>query len=1085
MVKKILGIAAMCLTLQTYAQTSFDVPENAINAYKFRGIGPAFTSGRVSDLAVHPKTPSTYYVGVASGGVWKTENYGTTYQPIFDGQSSYSIGCISLAPSNPNIVWVGTGENNNQRSVAYGDGVYKSEDGGKSWENMGLKRSEHIGKILIHPKKESTVYVAAYGPLWSEGGERGVYKSKDGGETWERVLYIDEHTGISDLVMDPKDPKTLYAAAHQRRRHVFTYIGGGPSSGIYKTTDGGKTWEELKSGLPTGEMGRIGLAIPKKAPNRIYAIVEAMYDQSGVYRSDDYGASFSKQSSYKTSGNYYQEIVCDPKNPDRIFFMDTWLHHSEDGGKTVVQTGEKHKHVDNHAMWIDPKNTDHWILGCDGGIYETWNAASDWHFKPNLPITQFYKVATDNDYPFYNIYGGTQDNNTIGGPSQTLNNAGIVNSDWFITNGGDGFEAQVDPTNPNIVYAQSQYGWLVRFDKATGTRVGIKPQPEKGEAAYRWNWDAPLLISPHNPSRLYFAANKLFKSDNKGNDWKSVSPDLTRQLDRNTLDVMGRVWSIDAVMKNRSTTIFGNIVALDESPIQEGLLLVGTDDGLIQISENGGESWRKIESIKGVPPMTYVNMLIASKHDKNRIYALFNNHKRGDFKPYVFVSNDLGKSWTNLSEDLPERGSTYCMAEDPENENLLFVGTEFGVHMSLDRGKNWTNFSNGLPTIAIRDMEIQERESDLVLASFGRGFFVLDDFSPLRELKAEDLKKEAFLVTADTHLVYFENNPIGLRGKSAQGESYFTAPNPEVGAVFTYYLKEAPKTLKDERKKAEANRRKEGEDNPYPSFDKLRAEENEEDPYLLFIIKDDAGNVVRKLREKPGSGTQRITWDARHATTTPIQLGEQNIGRYSSPDQGPLALPGKYTVELHLYQLGELKQLTQATSFVIEHLNHQTLPVEDKAALLAFQQEVSELRRSVRGSSKLLQETRNRLEYIEKAIEVYPSIPMNLLQEVEKIESDLEAIELALWGDGLKSTHQFETLPGIQSRIETIVWSSWNALAAPTDLHRKQLEIAEELYQPVLNDLHEAIRNVGGLEDKLNQSVSPYTPGRDDSWRED
>ncbi|MBT6514580.1 MAG: glycosyl hydrolase, partial [Crocinitomicaceae bacterium] len=501
------------------SNTSGKLNSATFSGMKFRNIGPAFTSGRVADIAVNSKNPFEYYIAVASGGVWKTNNSGNTYVPIFDNENSYSIGCIALSPSNENIIWIGTGENNNQRSVAYGDGVYKSEDGGKTFKNMGLKKSEHIGKIIIHPKNDKIVYVAAYGPLWSAGGERGVYKTIDGGNTWTKVLSISENTGISDLIMDPRNPEIVYAAAHQRRRHVWTYIDGGLESAIHKSDDGGTTWKKLSNGLPSGQIGRIGLAISPVDPDYVYAIIKASGTTGGFYRSKDRGASWAKMSNYQTSGNYYQEIVCDPHDKHKIFSMNTWLHHSEDGGKTFKKTGEKHKHVDNHCMWIDPSNTDHWIVGCDGGLYETWDHAKNWHFKPNLPITQFYRVAVDNALPFYNIYGGTQDNNSMGGPSRTLNNAGIINSDWYITNGGDGFESQIDPTNPNIVYAQAQYGWLVRYDKKSGEKIGIQPMPKKGEAPYRWNWDAPLLISPHNHKRLYFCANKVFRSDDRGNTW--------------------------------------------------------------------------------------------------------------------------------------------------------------------------------------------------------------------------------------------------------------------------------------------------------------------------------------------------------------------------------------------------------------------------------------------------------------------------------------------------------------------------------------------------------------------------------------
>ncbi|MHC4886630.1 MAG: WD40/YVTN/BNR-like repeat-containing protein, partial [Planctomycetota bacterium] len=869
-----------------------------LSGLKFRSIGPALTSGRVSDIAVNTKDFNEYYVAVASGGVWKTTNHGVSFSPIFDGEGSYSVGCITMDPSQPATLWVGTGENNNQRSVGYGDGVYKSTDGGKSWKNMGLKESEHIAKIIVHPEDSDVIYVAAYGPLWSDGGDRGIYKSNDGGVHWEQIHSVSDKTGACDLVMDPTDPDVMYAAYHQRRRHVFTYIGGGPESALYKTTDGGKTWVESKSGLPEGKMGRIGLAISPADANVVYAIVEAEGGKGGFFRSTNKGATWEKRSKYKTSGNYYQEIICDPHDVDKVFSMNTWLHHTENGGKTFVKTGEANKHVDNHCIWINPTDTDHWIVGCDGGIYETYDHAATWEYKANLPITQFYKVSIDYDEPFYNVFGGTQDNNSQAGPSRTINNAGILNADWYITVGGDGYETQVDPTDPNIIYAQWQYGGLIRYDRQSGERIGIKPQPGKDEAAFRWNWDAPLLISPHDNKTLFFCANKVFKTEDRGNSWTAISPDLTRQIDRNKLKVMGEVQSPDVVMKNKSTTIYGNIVAFDQSPINADLLYVGTDDGLIQVSEDGGDTWSKKESFRGVPEMTYVNMLWASQHDENVVYATFNNHKRGDFKPYIMKSVDKGKSWTALQNDLPQRGTVYSIAEDHVESNLLFAGTEFGCYVSVNGGQNWVELSAGLPTICIRDMAIQKRENDLVLGTFGRGFYVLDDYSPLRAVSKEVMDKKAGIFPIKPSLAYVESNPLGLRGVGSQGASMYSAPNPAFGATFTYYVKDKPKSPKEARQEKEKKAKEAGKDIDYPSYEDFVKEDTYEKAYRLFIVKDDKGKEVRKIRQSVSEGIQRVNWNLRYPPTTPIRTDTAKVGRYSSPNEGPLALPGNYTVEL-------------------------------------------------------------------------------------------------------------------------------------------------------------------------------------------
>jgi photosystem II stability/assembly factor-like uncharacterized protein len=1054
-----------------------------VSGLSFRCIGPSLTAGRVADIAVNPNNPDQYYLAIASGGVWKTDNHGNTYYPIFDGQGSYSIGCITIDPNNENTIWVGTGENNNQRSVAYGDGVYKSIDGGKSWKNMGLKNSEHISKVIVDPRNSDVVYVAAYGPLWSDGGERGVYKTTDGGENWERIHFISDKTGTADLVMDPDNPDVLYEAVHQRRRHVFTYIGGGEESSLYKTSDGGKTWTEITSGLPAGKMGRIGLAVSPVDNNYVYAIVEAEGDKGGFFRSVNKGLSWEKRSDYNTSGNYYQEIVCDPVDKDKVFSMNTWLHHTEDGGKNFKRTGEKGKHVDNHCIWINPENTNHWIVGCDGGVYETWDHASNWHYKPNLPITQFYKVAVDNDKPFYSVYGGTQDNNSLGGPSRTINNAGIQNSDWYITNGGDGFESQVDPEDPNIVYAQAQYGWLVRYDRQSGEKIGIQPQPGKGEAAYRWQWDAPLVISKHDHKRIYFAANKVFKSDDRGNTWQTISPDLTRQLDRNKMKVMGEIQSPDVVMKNKSTTIYGNIVALDESAKNENLLYVGTDDGLIHVTTDGGGTWNKKDNFPGIPSMTYVNMLLASQHDEGTVFAVFNNHKKGDFKPYIMKSTNKGDSWTSISGDLPERGSVYAIAEDHVNPNLLFAGTEFGVYFSINGGKNWVELSAGLPTIAVRDIAIQQRENDLVLATFGRGFYILDDYSPLRSLSDELTEKPATIFPVKTALQYIESNPLGLRGTGSQGASHYAASNPSFGATFTYYVKDKPKSPKDLRKEEEKKAKEEGSDIDYPTYEEFVEEDNYEKPYLLFVIRDASGKEVRKIKTGAKTGVNRITWNMRYPAVTPIKLNKGSTGRYSNPNEGPLVLPGKYTVELHQAENGVFTKLADPVEFEIKALENSSLARQTEANI-AFKKELAELRRQYRGTSSLLSELENRLKFIKAAIQQYPGADLAWMTEVKALEETIHDIKIDLYGDWHKSSRDVETAPSISDRIETSVYQCWYSTSDPTTTQKEQYAIGKEEFELAKGDVDKVKSRVIALEEKLNNAGIPYTPQRV-NFRED
>jgi photosystem II stability/assembly factor-like uncharacterized protein len=1046
-------------------------------------VGPALTSGRVADIAIHPSNPDTWYVAAASGGVWKTMNHGTTFQPIFDQYGSYSIACVQVAPTNPQTIWVGTGENNNQRSVSYGDGVYKSVDGGKSFVNMGLKTSEHIGNIIIHPTDENTIWVAAYGPVWSKGGERGVYKSTDGGKTWERTLFVSDETGISEIAIDPSNPNILYAAAHQRRRHEWTYIGGGPESNLYKSVDGGKTWLEITSGLPKGEMGRIGIAVSPADPNYVYAIVEARYDKGGFFQSTNKGLTWTKMSGFVTSGNYYQEIIADPKDKLKLFVMDTWLHHTTDGGKTVVATGEDAKHVDNHCIWIDPSNTNHWVVGCDGGLYETYNHAKEWRYYDNLPIIQFYKVATDNSYPFYYIYGGTQDNNSMGGPSQSINNAGVLNADWFITNGGDGFESAIDPMNPNIAYAQSQYGGLVRYDKSSGEKISIQPLPGKGEAAYRWNWDSPLLVSPHDPATLYFAANKVFKTSNRGDDWNVISPDLTQQIDRNKLAVMGQVWSMDAVMKNQSTTIYGNILALDESPKKRGLLYAGTDDGVIQVSDNDGQTWTKVQTFAGVPKNTRVNMILASRFNENEVFATFNNQRNGDFKPYVLKSLDKGKTWVSISGNLPERGTVYCIQQDFINPNVLFVGTEFGAYTSIDGGKNWMNL-NGLPTIAVYDLDIQKRESDLVAATFGRGFYVLDNYAALRELADKAFGKEAYLFPVDTALLYIPSAPLGLTGTGSQGHNLWNAPNPEFGATFTLYLKDVPKTLRDQRREKETKAEKEKQAVAYPEWSALRKEEQEEKAQLLWLIKDATGKEVRKILSQPSKGISRTTWNLRMESTSPVNPKKRKPGRYETADDGQLVIAGRYTVEVFMLKEGNLTVLSTPVSFEVKNLNNHALPATNKEALLAFRQEVSEIHRKVSGSAKLMNETKEKLDMMKYAIQTYPSTDMKLLEEVRQLRLMYDSCSLLIYGDRLKASKEFETPPSFASRLDYINYQLFESSSGVTQTQRDNLKIVNEEYAAFRQVLDLLVKRTNIVAEKLDEMGIPYTQGKNEKWKE-
>jgi len=1044
---------------------------------KLRCIGPAFMSGRIVDIAINPENKSLWFIAVASGGVWKTVNAGTTWKPVFDSQGSYSIGCVTIDPNNPTTVWVGTGENNSQRSVGFGDGVYKSVDNGVTWKNTGLKKSEHIGKIVVDPRDSNTVFVAAQGPLWASGGDRGLYKTTDGGAVWNKVLEISENTGVSDIAIDPSNPDVMYASSYQRRRHVWTLINGGPESAVYKTTDGGASWNKLTRGLPGGELGRIGLAVSSIKPDVVYAIVEAEEGKSGFYRSSNKGLSFKKMSSYlSTSPQYYQEIAPCPHTFDKVYSLDTRFMVTLDGGKTFKSKQGKFMHVDHHAIAFDNDNPNYLLVGCDGGLYESFDQGATWLYKANLPITQFYRVCTDNDEPFYNVYGGTQDNSSQGGPSRTISRSGITNGDWFLTKGGDGFESQVDPLNPNIVYSQSQHGVICRYDKINGERIDIKPQPGPGEDAYRWNWDSPLLISPHSNTTLYFAANILFRSEDRGDSWKAISPDLSRRLDRNILEVMGRVWSMDAVSRHRSTSVYGNIVSISESPMKKGLIYIGTDDGLIQVTENGGSSWRRIDRFPEVPELAYVSDIEASLFDENIVFACFSNHKMGDFKPYIIMSRDKGLTWSSIAGDFPENGPVWTLAQDHVNQGLLFAGSEFGLHFTIDEGLRWIRLKGGLPVIAMRDIEIQRRENDLVCASFGRGFYILDDITPLRHMTEKRVEEDGIIFPVKKALLYTQSSPNGYRDKGTFGDAYYTAPNPPFGAIFTYYLKEGTKTKRSTRLSEEKKAVKESKAIKHPTLDQLKMEAEEETHGLYLVIKDESGNLVRRIKGENGRGFHRTSWDLRYPDYGPISL--------TSNSSGPMVVPGIYKVHMERYSNNKLVKIGEEVAFEVVPLGLSSFSAPDRSAMLAFHRKVGELQRAVHGASGILNDAQKRIALIRKAVSNRPEANPEWAIEAKNIESSLKGINETLSGDRVKSKYMYPAKVSIRSRLRNASSSGSASCTEPTKTHIRSYEIAADEFPDLLSKLRNIIEvDLKRLEKKLEDARIPWTPGRFPEWK--
>jgi photosystem II stability/assembly factor-like uncharacterized protein len=1056
--------------------------EKTFAGLDLRNIGPAVSSGRILDVAVDPRDGRVWYIATAGGGVWKTANAGTTFEPIFDGEKSHSIGCVTIDPKDSLIVWVGTGENNSQRSVSMGDGVYKSVDGGRSWTNTGLTKSEHIGKIVVDPRDSNVVYVAAQGPLWAAGGDRGLYKTTDGGKTWTPSLTISENTGVSDVVIDPSNPDILYAASYQRRRHVFTLIDGGPESAIYKSTDAGKTWNKLKSGLPKEDMGRIGLAIATHNPKIVYATIESTRKAGGMFATKDGGSSWKKVNDYNPQGMYYGEIFVDPNDDERIYAVDVRVRVSDDGGKNWHRLGEKWKHSDNHVVWIDPANSDHLLIGCDGGLYETFDRAANWNFKANLPITQFYRIAADDALPFYSVYGGTQDNESLGGPTRTADRQGISNADWYVTQGGDGFRSVPDPKDSNIIYAESQNGGLVRFDKKTGEALDIQPQPTGDEDPLRLNWDSPLIVSPFDSNRVYFAAQYLFRSDDRGGSWKQVSPDLTRHVNRNTLPIMGRVWGVDAVGKAQSTSWYGNIVSLVESPVQEGLLYAGTDDGLIQVTEDGGGHWRKIEKVEGVPEMTYVSALAASQHDANVVYAAFDNHKVGDFKPYVLRSGDRGKTWTSIAGDLPQRGSVYAVLEDPKDAKLLYLGTEYGLYISQNGGGSWIQLKGNFPTVSVRDLWFQKRHDDLDVATFGRGFWVLDNVQPLRAMTPAVAANEATLFPTRDAELYVERAQFGLPGKGFEGASYFTAPNPPFGAVFTYYLHSELKSRSKQREEQEEKISNQKGNEPVktelPTLEQLRAEDREIGPAVVLVVSDETGNVIRRVSGSTEAGFHRVAWDLRYPSPAPVELKENERDVFDNGPDGPLVAPGTYRVQLMKRIDGVETALGTPQPFNVVPLYLSSMKESDRATVLEFQKRAAAVQRTMMGADRATEDALTRVQYIRKALDQIAGPDPKLVAEVNRIDTALHDINDQLNGDPILRRHNEPSYPSLLDRVNTAV-NGLTTTQPPTATHRQELAYVEAQAGPLLDRLHKLIDvDLANVEKQMNALGAPWTPGR-------
>ncbi|WOJ92220.1 glycosyl hydrolase [Congregibacter variabilis] len=1085
-VKTILTTITLAIGISTGGTTFAADDETAVlseatfKGLALRNIGPAVRSGRIADLAIHPENENTWYVAVGSGGVWKTVNAGTTFEPIFDNEGSYSIGALALDPKDNNTVWVGTGEHGGGRHFGFGDGVYKSSNGGKTWTNMGLKDSQHIGKIIIHPNNPNTVYVAAQGPLWSPGGERGFYKSTDGGLTWSKTLGDEEFTGVTDIAIDPRNPERVYAATWQHQRSVASLMDGGAKSAIYRSEDGGDTWTQLAEGLPEGKMGKIGLAISPQQPDIVYAAIELNRRKGGIWKSLDRGESWTQQSdviSGGTGAHYYVELYASPHRFDHLYLMDAQLKQSTDGGMTWGPVNREHRHGDNHALAFKLSDPDYLLLGTDGGVYESFDQAANWRYMPNLPITQFYKLAVDDAAPFYNIYSGTQDNGTQGGPSRTDSVNGIRNADWRLVLDWDGHAPATEPGNPDIVYAERQEGALSRIDMTTGEVIDIQPQPREGEDYERFNWDAPIHVSPHDPARIYFASQRVWRSDNRGDSWQPISGDLTRNEERFELPIMGRQQSWDSSWDVLAMSNYNSITSLSESPLVDGLIYAGTDDGLLQITDDGGKSWRRIEvSRMGVPDRAFINDIKADLHDPDTVYVSLDNHKYGDYSPYLVRSTNRGRSWESIGDDLPDRHLVWRMVQDHEKPELLFTATEFGVFFSIDAGDSWIELEGGVPTIAFRDLAIQRRENDLVGASFGRGFFVLDDYSVLREVSEASLKQEGSLYSTRKAWLYIPRSDLDFDDfKGSQGASHYVAPNPSFGAVFTYHLSDGLQTLAEARQKAEEPLEAAGKDIKFPGWDAVGKEATQAAPAVLVVVRDAQGNVVRRVEGPADKGFHRIAWDLRYPAPNVIALNQGDDDH--QPPQGLMAAPGKYTATLYKRVDGQVSQLDEPIGFEVERLYQGTLPGASDADVATFWRAWEN---SIREASQLALQLKRAVassDAMDKALTRSRADTGQLDAKLHELRETLHALNAELNGNPAKVEVGEKTKPTVSQRLSAVERTIYRSLYGPTQTSREGLALANKAMESIGGRLDRAESSMRDLAKALVAAGAPYVEG--------
>ncbi len=1032
--------------------------DGIFKALRFREIGPAAMGGRIDDFAVVENNPDIIYVGTASGGIFKSVNGGTTWEPIFDNETTSSIGDLAIAPSDPAVVWAGTGEPNNRQSSSWGDGVFKSTDGGRTWQHMGLSETQTIGRIVIHPTNPNIVYVAAAGRLWGRSKERGVYKTTDGGKTWALVKFVNEDTGATDIAMDPASPDTLIAAFYQRRRTVFGFNGSGPGSGLYKTTDGGATWKKLEKGLPwdpnprpaaqagggmfgggggrggqqaqqpatppvppeaVNEIGRIGINFYRRDGQVVYALIE--HAGGGIFRSDDGGETWTKMSDTNPRAMYYSQVHIDPNNDQRLWVHGAQMFYSDDGGRTFRQNLVQRIHGDYHAMWIDPRDSNHIITGSDGGIYISWDRGRTWDFVNTIPLGQFYEIGLDNAKP-YHICGGLQDNNAWCGPSATMETTGIANSDWFTVGGGDGFYAQIDPTDPDIVYAESQDGNVLRRNLKTHESKSIRPPAPEGEH-YRFQWNSPIVVSNFDPKTIYYGGNYLFTSTDRGDNWVRLGPDLTTRAERDKLPIMGKVPDRYTLSRHDGVQEWPAITTVSESAANRNVLWAGTDDGNLQVTRDGGQNWKNVaDKVKGVPKGTYISRVVASRFAESTAYVTFDGHRNDDFNTYVYMTTDFGESWKAITDGLPKTYDVFnVIREHHRNPRLLFAGSERGLYVSLDQGSHWTRLKLNLPTVPVDDIAIHPRENDLVVATHGRSIWVLDDITPLEQMTDA-------VAAADLHL--FDLRPATewrIANKSGStGHKAFFGPNPPNGAVVQYYLKSKP----------DAKER------------------------VRVTISDAAGKVVREVEGTKEAGVNRVVWDLRaRMPVAPGGEAEQGesageggagFGRFGRGGGGLRVEPGEYTVKVTAGTYEQSKKV------VVEEDPRVEISAQDRAARHQALEQLSQMvaqanqaQRSITGMHAALNSfiegykrpgTRKPPDNVQKAAE---ELLKKVADTCKNFASPMQCGERPTTALGAAGPSLTWTPPPLASRITQLLMSLESYTAAPSTWQLNEMKLLQ------------------------------------------